>query len=297
MKWLDRSMVLTFEEIERVARILVAQSGIESIRLTGGEPLIRAHCSHLVARLGALHTPDGDAVEVSLTTNGALLAAHAEALAEAGLARVNVSLDTLMADRFLATTKRDDLESVIAGIVAARAAGLHPVKVNCVVVRGTNEDEVEAMAAFGRVQGVTMRFIEFMPLDGDHAWRTESVVSCAEIFGRINSIFPLEPIASGSSPAQRFRYVDGRGEVGIIPTVTEPFCGSCDRIRLSAEGGLRSCLFGLEEFDLRGPLRSGATDEDLLQIVAEAVATKWAGHGVGNVNFIRPRKSMSQIGG
>lgn len=291
MTWLPRSEVLTFEEIERVARLLVDRYGIDAIRLTGGEPTVRAHLPVLVAKLAAL------GVDLALTTNGATLANVADDLAAAGLRRINVSLDSLRRDRFVELTRRDELDRVLAGVDAAVAAGLDPVKVNCVVMRGVNDDELVDMAAFGRDRGVTVRFIEFMPLDAQGGWRRDAVVSQAEIVATVGAAFPLEPVARGSEPAERFRYLDGRGEIGVIPSVTEPFCGSCDRIRLTSEGALRNCLFAVEEFDLRAVLRGGGSDDDLAAVIERCVGAKWAGHQIGQVTFVRPSRSMSQIGG
>ncbi|MFL6205223.1 MAG: GTP 3',8-cyclase MoaA [Acidimicrobiales bacterium] len=291
MTWLPRSEVLTFEELERVARLLVEVHGIRSIRLTGGEPTVRAHLPVLVAKLAALP------VDLSLTTNGATLHATAAGLAEAGLRRVNVSLDTLQPDRFTELTRRDQLADVLLGIDAALDAGLAPVKVNVVVVRGVNDDEVVELARYGRARGVTVRFIEWMPLDGGDAWTGEQVVTQAEIVEQIDAVFPLAPVARGSEPAERFRYLDGGGEVGVIASVTRPFCEQCDRIRLTADGQLRSCLFSLEDHDLRTLLRSGATDEQLSDAIEACVGAKWAGHAIGKVQFVKPRRSMSQIGG
>jgi cyclic pyranopterin phosphate synthase len=294
LAWLPRSDVLSYEEIARLARLFVERFGFGSIRLTGGEPLVRAHPPVLVAALAALP------VDLSLTTNGVTLARHAEPLARAGLRRVNVSLDTLRPDRFLAITRRDALADVLAGIDAALAAGLAPVKVNMVVMRGVNDDEIVDVARFGRERGVVVRFIEFMPLDADGTWDRGAVVSRQEVLARLGEAFPLEPVGRGehgSEPAERFAYRDGAGEVGIIPTVTDAFCDSCDRVRLTAEGKLRACLFALEETDLRGPMRAGATDDELAELVVGAVAGKWAGHGIEQVQFLRPARSMSQIGG
>jgi GTP 3',8-cyclase len=291
MTWLPRSEVLTFEELERVARVLVEQHGIGSIRLTGGEPTVRAHLPVLVAKLAALP------VDLSLTTNGATLRSVASGLADAGLRRVNVSLDSLRPERFAELTRRDQLDDVLAGIDAALAAGLAPVKVNVVVVRGVNDDEVVDLARYGRDRGVTVRFIEWMPLDGGDGWSNEQVVTQAEIIQWIAAVFPLEPVQRGSEPAERFRYLDGAGEVGVIPSVTRPFCEQCDRIRLTADGQLRSCLFSLEDHDLRTILRSGATDADLSGAIEACVGAKWAGHAINQVHFVKPRRSMSQIGG
>ena len=291
MEWLPRSEVLTFEELERIARVLVERHGIHSIRITGGEPTVRAHLPVLVGKLAALP------VDLALTTNGATLRSCAADLAAAGLRRVNVSLDSLQPERFAEMTRRDELANVLDGIDAALEAGLSPVKVNAVVVRDVNDDEIIDLARYGRDRGVTMRFIEFMPLDGGDEWRSAQVVSQAEILERISATFPLEPIARGHAPAERFRYLDGRGEVGVIPSVTRPFCEQCDRIRLTADGQLRNCLFSLEDHDLRDVLRSGGTDDDLSASIEACVGAKWAGHAINQVHFVRPRRSMSQIGG
>jgi cyclic pyranopterin phosphate synthase len=298
MDWLPRSDVLTFEEIERIARVCVERFGVDSIRLTGGEPTVRAHLPVLVGKVAALRRGgDGPPVDLSLTTNGATLRSVAGDLVTAGLRRVNISLDTLRHDRFVELTRRDELDHVLEGIDAAAAAGLDPVKVNVVVMRGINDDEVVDLATFGRERGVTVRFIEWMPLDADRQWASDAVVSQAEIVAAIDAVFPIEPLARGHQPAERFAYRDGRGEVGVIPSVTRPFCDTCDRIRLTAEGQLRSCLFAVDEVDLRILVREGASDDELAAAVQRCVADKWAGHMIGQVQFIRPRRSMSQIGG
>jgi GTP 3',8-cyclase len=297
MTWLPRSQVLTFEEIERIARVCVERFGVDAIRLTGGEPTVRAHLPVLVGKLAALRTGDGRPVDIALTTNGATLRTIAADLVAAGLRRVNVSLDTLKRDRFVELTRRDELAHVLEGIEAATEAGLDPVKVNAVVMRGVNDDEVVDLAAFGRDRGVTMRFIEWMPLDADQRWQSNAVVSQAEILAAIDAVFPVEPLVRGHQPAERFAYRDGRGEVGVIPSVTRPFCDTCDRVRLTAEGQLRACLFSVDEVDLRALVREGGSDDDLAEAVAGCVAGKWAGHMIGQVTFVRPRRSMSQIGG
>ena len=291
LTWLPREELLSFEELERLAALMVGRHGIRAIRLTGGEPTVRAHLPLLVRKLAALP------VDLSLTTNGATLQAVAGELADAGLRRVNVSLDTLRPDRFVELTRRDQLADVLAGIDAALAAGLAPVKVNVVVIAGVNDDEIVELARYGRDRGVTVRFIEFMPLDADDAWRGDLVVSQADILGRLAAEWPLEPVARGSEPAERYRYLDGRGEVGVIPSVTQPFCDRCDRLRLTADGQLRSCLFSLEDHDLRGVLRAGGSDDELSAVVEACVGGKWAGHAINQVQFVRPRRSMSQIGG
>ena len=291
MAWLPRSEVLSFEEIHRVARILVERFGIESIRLTGGEPTIRAHLPRLVAMLSEL------GVDLALTTNGATLRLVAQDLAAAGLTRINVSCDSLRPDRFAEITKRDSLAAVLDGIDAALEAGLNPVKLNVVAMRGVNEDELVDFAIFGRDKGVIVRFIEFMPLDAQQAWTKDQVLTYDEIRATIAKAFPLEAMQRGSAPAERFRYLDGKGEIGIIASVTQSFCSTCDRVRLTAEGGFRTCLFATEEQDLRALLRNGASDDELAAMVAQAVGGKWAGHQINQVHFIRPSKSMSQIGG
>ncbi len=291
MRWLPREELLSFEEVERIAGLLVTRHGIRAIRLTGGEPTVRAHLPVLVRKLAALP------VDLSLTTNGATLRLCAEDLAAAGLRRVNVSLDSLQPDRFAELTRRAALHQVLDGIDAAVDAGLAPVKVNVVVVRGVNDDEILDLARFGRDRGVVVRFIEFMPLDGGETWRAGQVVTQQEILDRISALHPLEAIARGSEPAERFRYLDGAGEVGVIPSVSRPFCEQCDRIRLTADGQLRSCLFSLEDHDLRDVLRDRGSDDDLSAVIEACVGAKWAGHAINQVQFVRPRRSMSQIGG
>jgi cyclic pyranopterin phosphate synthase len=291
IEWLPRDELLTYEEIERIARVFVERFGFESIRLTGGEPTVRARLPVLIEKLSRL------GVDLALTTNGASLALIANDLVAAGLERINISLDTLRPQRFREMTRRDALPAVLDGIDAALAAGLHPVKINAVVMRGVNDDELVDFAMFGRERGVTVRFIEFMPLDAQAAWQNNQVLRCAEIVERIDAVFPLVPVARGSEPATRFRYRDGVGEIGVISSVTEPFCSTCDRVRLTAEGELRSCLFALDEYDVRGLLRSGGADDELAAVIERAVAAKWAGHHIGRETFVRPPRSMSQIGG
>jgi GTP 3',8-cyclase len=292
MVWLPRDEILTFEEIERVARVCVERFGVASIRLTGGEPTVRAHLPRLVAKLAAL------GVDLAMTTNGASLRLLADDLHQAGLRRINISCDSLRRERFLAITRRDALDSVLDGIAAAVVAGFDPVKLNCVVMRGVNYDEVVDFARFGREAGVTVRFIEFMPLDASDSWSANRVVPGAEIVAAIDEAFPLVVVEDrGSSPASRYRYQDGAGEIGVISSVSEPFCGACDRIRLTAEGQVRNCLFAIEETDLRPLLRGGGSDDDLAAALSANVARKWAGHAINQVTFIRPARSMSQIGG
>jgi cyclic pyranopterin phosphate synthase len=295
MQWLARDDLLTYEELARIARVCVEHFGFEALRITGGEPTVRAHLPRLIGMLAPLD------VDIALTTNGARLAEMAHDLAQAGLQRINVSLDTLQRDRFILLTKRDELARVLTGIDAALDAGLRPVKLNAVVMRGVNDDEVVDLAAFGRAKGVSVRFIEFMPLDAQGEWSADKVVPSHEILERVGEAFPMEPVQLPGSghdePAVRYRYLDGAGDVGVIASVSEPFCDSCDRIRVTAEGKLRTCLFALDEFDLRAILRDGGTDDDLAREVERAVGTKWAGHRIGQVDFVRPDRSMSQIGG
>jgi cyclic pyranopterin phosphate synthase len=297
MVWLDRKELLTYEEQTRVAQICVERFGFEAVRITGGEPTVRAH----LPRLFELLSPLG--VDLAMTTNGVRLPELAHDLAAAGLDRVNVSLDSLRRDTFTALTRRDELDRVLAGLDAALDAGLDPVKINCVVIRGVNDDEVVDLAAFGRAKGIGVRFIEFMPLDATGAWSMDQVVAASEILERINAVFPLETTPTGGhvEPAARHRYADGIGDVGVIASVTEPFCGDCDRVRITAEGRFRTCLFALDETDLRAIMRSGraddVVDDELAAAVTVAVGAKWAGHRIGQVDFVRPTRSMSQIGG
>ena len=294
MRWLPRDELLSFEELERVARVCVERFGFTGLRLTGGEPTLLSHLPVLVEKLARL----GDAShDLALTTNGTTLPLLVADLAAAGLRRVTVSLDSLRRERFLALTRRDRLDQVLEGIDAAVAAGLAPVKVNVVLVRGVNDDEILDLARYGRDRGATMRFIEGMPLDGGHTWGADRVVPSAEVLETIGGRWPLEPLTRGSAPAAAWRYADGAGEVGVVGSVTQPFCSTCDRIRLTAEGMLRACLFAHGEADLRAVLRAGGDDDGLAEAIRAEVGTKWAGHGIGNVSFRSPPRSMSQIGG
>jgi cyclic pyranopterin phosphate synthase len=305
MKWLPRDEVLTYEELARVAGICVSHFGVDGIRLTGGEPTMRAHLPILVQKLAVLQVPAdasspraGKPIDLAITTNGATLRLIAQELRNAGLARINISLDTLKKDRFFEMTRRDELEHVLDGIDAAIDAGFSPVKINAVVQRGINDDEIVDLATFGRDKGIEVRFIEFMPLDASGTWENAQVFSQEEIVTAISKVYPLELMpARGAAPADRWRYLDGKGTVGVIPTVTKPFCGDCDRVRLTADGQFRTCLFATNEFDLRVMLRNGADDDAIAAEIQRAVGTKWAGHNIGNVTFVRPRRSMSQIGG
>ena len=305
MQWVPRSEVLTFEEFHRLARIFVERFEVDGLRLTGGEPTVRAHLPVLVHQLAQLRVPAtsdsplaGQKPDLSITTNGATFRLLAHELRQAGLDRVNISLDTLQREKFLQVTRRDQLASVLDGIEAAKEAGFHPVKINSVIERGVNDDEVLDLARFGRDNQVEVRFIEFMPLDATGHWVTDKVVTQDQIVSAIQAEFPLEQVpARGAAPADRWRYLDGKGMVGVIPTISKPFCGDCDRVRLTADGQFRTCLFATNEFDFRALMRAGASDDELTMEIQRAVGTKWAGHQINQVNFVRPNRSMSQIGG
>ncbi len=292
LDWLAPDEQLSFDEITRLARLLVAL-GIRSVRLTGGEPLLRPRLPELVASLRSLGLDD-----LALTTNGTTLARHAGPLHAAGLTRVNVSLDSLVTHRFAEMTRRDALDRVLGGIAAAQAAGLAPVKVNCVVVGGTNDDEILDFVDFARRTGCEVRFIENMPLGAGGRWVPDGVVPAAEVLAVIAAHHELSPRARGAEPANAFDFADGApGGVGVIASVTEPFCSTCDRLRLTSDGFLRTCLFAHTETDLRTPMRSGATDEDLEGLVRAAVAAKGPGHAIGRAGFEQPVRVMSRIGG
>jgi len=291
MDWTPREELLTFEEIERLASLLVNQFGIESIRLTGGEPTVRANLPKLIEKLSKLD------VDLSLTTNGATLPLIAGGLYDAGLDRINISLDTLDRKRFESLTRRDNLKQVLHGIETAKSVGFDPVKINMVVMKGVNDDEVLDFVSYGRENGLVVRFIEFMPLDADETWEKSKVMPQNEILELISSKYDLESLSRGSSPAARWKFVDGPGEIGIIATVSEAFCDACDRIRLTADGKFRNCLFAIQEYDVRKLLRENAGDEKIIELFSHAVKQKWAGHQIGKSVFIRPSKTMSQIGG
>ena len=291
MQWQRREDLLSFEEIERVARIMVERFGVNAIRLTGGEPTVRAKLSILVAKLAALN------VDLAMTTNGVTLPLLADELKSAGLRRINISLDSLRADRFEQLTRRNDLQRVLEGIEAALDAGFSPVKVNVVVMKGINDDEIVDFAHFGRDRGLVVRFIEFMPLDADEIWTNDQVMTQTEILNCLSGEFDLVPIERTSAPATRWRYADGGGEIGIVASVSQSFCESCDRVRITADGQFRNCLFATEETDVRALLRSGASDDDIADAMQRSVSSKWAGHSINQVHFIRPRRSMSEIGG
>lgn len=293
-EWVPRSHLLSFEEIERVIRLAV-QLGIRKIRLTGGEPLLRHDLEQLVARLAAIPGIE----DLAMTTNGFLFVEKARALRDAGLQRVSFSLDSLDRDNFKKITGRDGLASVLQSIELAQELGFHPVKVNAVVIRDINLHEIESLAEFAREKNFRLRFIEFMPLDSARAWQKEMVVSGAEILQRLRVRFDLRPLASDnpSSTSKRWAFPDGRGEIGVIAPVSEPFCGHCNRIRLTADGKVRTCLFSVTEHDLRSQLRAGATDEALAEWLRGVVWQKEARHHIGEPDFVAPSRSMSCIGG
>ncbi len=294
--WLEQPSVLTGGELTRLAALLV-RAGIREIRLTGGEPLLRPDVVEIVRALTSLSGTQRPP-EVSLTTNGLRLPALSVPLVEAGLTRVNISLDTLRRDRFFRLTRRDRLESVLAGIAAADEAGLHPVKLNAVAMRGVNDDEVVDLVRFAVERGYEMRFIEQMPLDPGHTWHRQEMVSAAEILSQLREVFTLTEVGGRSaSPAQLWQVDGGPARVGVIASVTAPFCASCDRLRLTADGQLRSCLFADTEIDLRTPLREGADDAHLLSEVLRCLAGKGPGHGIETPTFQQPARPMSAIGG
>lgn len=293
MTFLPRAEILTFEEIVRVAGV-ARELGVRSVRFTGGEPLVRRGISTLVERVAALGFED-----VALTTNGILLAPIAEALAAAGIRRVNVSCDSLRPERFAAIRRRGELDVVLDAMAAAEAAGLAPLKVNVVLLRGQNDDELLDFAAFARETGRVVRFIEYMPLDAEGAWNRHQLVPGREVVERIDEVWPLQAVrAPGDpAPADRYRFADEKGEIGVISTVTEPFCGTCNRLRLTADGAIRNCLFSDTEHSVRDLLRSGGSDEDVAMLLRRAVWGKLPGHGINEPGFLRPRRSMSMIGG
>jgi len=294
LEWLGRDELLTFEETARIVRLLAAM-GVEEVRLTGGEPLARRDLPTLVSMLA----PIPGVTDLSLTTNGVLLDRFAGPLVEAGLRRLNVSLDSLSHVRFAEITRRDALDKVLAGLEAAEQyPELGPIKINCVAIRGFTEEEVPALAELARRKPYIVRFIEFMPLDAEQRWDADDVLTGGEIRALIEEHWPLVEIpAKPSSTARRFRFADGEGEVGFVNPVSEPFCSTCDRIRLTADGQLRTCLFSRREWDLKTPLRDGATDEELVALVRQAVSKKELKHKINDAGFVRASRSMSQIGG
>jgi GTP 3',8-cyclase len=292
--FMDRQELLSFEEITRFVRI-GAPLGIDKVRLTGGEPLMRRELHRLVQML--CQVPG--IRDVGLTTNGILLADHAQRLYDAGLRRINVSLDALDPERFRQLTRRDGLEKVIEGILAAKKAGFHPVKVNAVSIRGVTEHEVVPLARFAREHGLEMRFIEYMPIGADR-WEREKVYFAHEILEKLeNEIAPLVPAPDYDprAPAQDFVYTDGGGRVGIIASISRPFCLSCNRIRLTADGKLRNCLFAIDEADVKSLLRGQGTDEEIARVIRQNIHEKWEGHEINTSRFIKPLRTMHAIGG
>lgn len=293
LDWLPDDSVLTDDEVVRLVRIGVERLGIREVRFTGGEPLVRRGLVDIVRRTHEL------GVETSLTTNALGLARTASALAAAGLDRVNVSLDSIRPESFLAITRRDRLHDVLAGLEAARAAGLGPVKVNAVLMRGVNDTQAPELLRWALAEGYELRFIEQMPLDAQHHWSRAGMITADEIFAALDAEFALEPVDEprGSAPAELFRVDGGPGTVGVIASVTRPFCGDCDRVRLTADGQVRNCLFAREESDLRSALRAGAGDEEIADRWVVAMLGKRAGHGIDDPTFLQPDRPMSAIGG
>jgi cyclic pyranopterin phosphate synthase len=294
LPWLDRKDILSFEEIERLVGLMVSL-GIRDVRLTGGEPLVRRDFPALVSMLAGIEGLE----DLSLTTNGYLLERDAEALVAAGIDRVNVSIDSLERDHFFQITRRDALPQVLRGLEAiASHPEVRPIKVNALAIRGFTEREVEPFVEFARRRDFQVRFIEFMPLDADQAWEPDSVLTGKELRAMIGAIQPLEELPrEPSATARVFRFADGSGEIGFVNPVSEPFCADCNRVRLTAEGKLRTCLFSLNETDLRGPLRAGASDGELAEIVRDAIWRKELKHHVGEPGFVQPARTMSAIGG
>ncbi|MGB0099364.1 MAG: GTP 3',8-cyclase MoaA [Nocardioides sp.] len=293
LDWLPDETVLSDDEVVRLVRIGVELLGVREVRFTGGEPLVRRGLVDIVRRTSAL------GVETSVTTNALGLARMAPALAEAGLDRVNVSLDSVRRETFHQITRRDRLPDVIAGLAAAQAAGLGPVKINAVLMRGVNDDQAAELLRWAIAEDYHLRFIEQMPLDAQHGWSRDGMVTADEIFARLEAEFALTPAAEprGSAPAELFQVDGGPATVGVIASVTRPFCGDCDRVRLTADGQVRNCLFAREESDLRAALRSGASDEEIGERWVVAMRGKRAGHGIDDPTFLQPDRPMSAIGG
>jgi len=292
--FMERGALLTFEEIARFVQIAVPL-GIDKIRLTGGEPLMRRDLARLARMLCAI---DG-LRDVCITTNGILLADHAQELFDAGLRRINISLDTLSPDRFRELTRRDGLDKVIAGILAAKRAGFHPIKINAVSIRGITEHEVVPLAEFAREHSLEMRFIEYMPIGADH-WERDKVYFAHEILDQLDKhVAPVVPAHDFDprAPAMEFRYTDGKGRIGIIASISRPFCLKCNRVRLTSDGKLRNCLFAIDEVDVKTLLRSGAPDADIADLIRRNVHDKWEGHEINTSRFIKPLRTMHAIGG
>jgi cyclic pyranopterin phosphate synthase len=294
MPWIPKQEILTYEEITRFARLCL-ELGVTGIRLTGGEPTVRQDLPKLVAMLAALQP----GLDLSLTTNGIRLPQMARELRDAGLGRVNVSLDTLDRERFERISRRDRLGEVLAGLEAARSVGFAPIKINAVLMRGFNDDEAVPLARWARDEGYELRFIEWMPLDFQKTWDRARLVPAGEILAQLGAHFPLEPmrVTDPSAPASMYRYLDGRGALGVIASVTRPFCGQCDRIRLTADGQIRTCLFANREYDFRRAMRTGADDEEIARLLYAAVWRKLPGHLINSPYFRQPERGMSAIGG
>jgi cyclic pyranopterin phosphate synthase len=293
LRWLPKEEILTFEELTRLLALFV-RLGVRGLKVTGGEPTVRADLPTLVEMFRSV----GPELDISITTNGLLLDRLAAPLASAGVDRATVSCDSLLQHRFAEMTRRDALDKVLAGIRAAEAAGLVPIKINTVVIGGTNDDEVVDFARWARETGYEVRFIEYMPLDAQHAWERAKVVPGAAILEAIDEVFPLAAKHHATEPATTYGFADDApGTVGVIASVTEPFCDTCNRLRLTAEGQFRTCLFALDETDLRGPMRDGASDDELEGMIRAAVWAKWSGHRVNHPDFVQPARSMSAIGG
>lgn len=296
-EWLAKSSILSLDEIVQVARVAAAD-GVTTFRLTGGEPLLRADIVEVVRRLAAITGPDGAPVQVAMTTNGIRLPELLPGLVAAGLARLNVSIDTLRRDRFHALTRRDRLDDVLAGIAAAQASGLRPLKLNAVAMRGVNEDELVELVEFAVAHDAQMRFIEQMPLDAGHTWDRARMVTQEEILGVLSRRWELSPVPGrGGAPAARWLLDDGPHTVGVIASVTAPFCGDCDRLRLTADGQLRNCLFATDEYSLLSELRGGAADDEIDRVLRACVAGKRAGHAIDDPGFLQPARGMNAIGG
>ncbi len=292
MTFQPREALLTFEEIERVATVAY-EMGVTSLRLTGGEPLVRKNLVSLVSRLSGIGFKD-----LAITTNGMLLSPVVQGLADAGLKRVNISCDSLREKRFNAIRRRGDLNTVLRAMDAVEAAGLSPLKINVVILRAENDDEILDFATFARDTNRVVRFIEFMPLDAQGQWDKSQLVPGREIFERINAVWPLRAVdVGGSAPAERFKFADGLGEIGLISSVTQPFCGTCNRLRLTADGAIRNCLFSDNEFSLRDLMRDDGSDDEIALMLRKAVWEKFPGHAINEPGFLRPTRSMSMIGG
>ena len=294
-EFMQREEILTFEEIERFVRV-VARLGVRKIRLTGGEPLVRRNLATLIEKLLAVP----EIRDLALTTNGILLPEQAAELHAAGLRRINIHLDTLDAGRFKLITRRDGFEKVLEGIFLCKRLGFNPIKINSVAARGYVEEDIVPLGHFAREHGVEVRFIEFMPLDADNRWERDKVVFAQEIIDKLSSeIMPLVPVPDQDprAPASEFMFEDGVGRIGIIASVSRPFCMSCNRIRLTSDGKIRNCLFAIDEFDVKGIMRSGGSDEEIAEVVRRAVGAKWEGHEINTARFIKPPRPMYAIGG